>query len=197
MFRLTFIFFSIFLSSEAFSWWMWTPGDSVDDSTQLLMVQGYHPDQPVPFSHKLHANDRNISCEYCHNAARRSTSAGIPPLNTCMGCHKVVNTDAEPIQYITEKYEKNEPIEWVKVHDLPDFVRFSHQVHVLAKGENGENLLQCESCHGPVKTMAAVEQWAPLQMGWCIDCHNQEKIPARDGKPAVPNASVSCNVCHY
>ncbi len=167
------------LSTPALSWWMWTPGDTVDTSTQSLIGNGYHPDQPITnFSHKIHAGDRKIPCEYCHSQARRSPVAGIPPMNHCMGCHKVVATDKEGVKQLTEKYEKKEPIEWVKVHDLPDHVRFSHKPHVLAG-------VTCQECHGPVETMATAEQWAPLQMGWCIDCHKQKKVP------------ISCNTCHY
>ena len=176
---------------------MWTPGDGVDDSSQSLLVAGYRPDQPIAFDHSLHAGDRNIDCQYCHNGARRSTSAGIPPLNTCMGCHKVVNKDATEIKKITELYEKGMQIEWTKVNVLPDYVKFSHKIHVGAEDPMGRNLLACEDCHGNVKGMTIVEQWAPLQMGWCIECHNKVKIPAKDGKPAVTNASVSCNKCHY
>ncbi|MCY4443348.1 MAG: cytochrome c3 family protein [Proteobacteria bacterium] len=166
------------ISSQAYGWWMWTPGDTVDDSTQNTLVAGYMPDQPVPFSHKLHAGDRQISCEYCHSGARRSASAVVPDLATCMGCHQVVAIDKEPIKLITEKYRKNEPLQWVKVNDLPDHVRFSHQPHVLAG-------VSCESCHGEVKEMEKVSQWAPLQMGWCIGCHKEN------------NASISCQSCHY
>ncbi len=165
-----------FLSSQpayaGFSWWSWTPGDTVDHV-------GYKPDQPIPFSHKLHAGKRQIPCQYCHSSARRSITSGIPPLNTCMGCHRFVKTDSPHIKKITEKYEKNEPMEWVKVHDLPDFVRFSHQIHV--KGAK----LQCQECHGPVEEMDTVEQIAPLQMGWCLDCHRKK------------DANIDCLTCHY
>ena len=150
----------------------------MDDSTQNVLVAGYEPDQPIPFSHKLHAGERNIACEYCHSGARRSASAVIPPTSTCMGCHQVVATDKAPIKWLTEKYEKKEPVRWVRVHDLPDHVRFSHKPHVLAG-------VSCESCHGPVKTMEKLGQWAPLQMGWCISCHKHEE------------ASINCQSCHY
>lgn len=187
----------IVLSPTAHSWWSFTPGDTVDNSTQLLAVKGYHPDQPIPFPHKLHASDRGIPCEYCHSSARRSISAGIPPLNTCMGCHKMVNTEAESIKKLKAAFDSNQPIQWTKVHDLPDFVRFSHKVHVLAKDAVGKPLLDCQTCHGQVQGMLTAEQYAPLQMGWCVECHNKEKIPAQNGKPAVKNASVSCNTCHF
>lgn len=150
---------------------MYTPGDTVDNV-------GYKPEQPLPFNHKLHAGDKQIPCEYCHSSARRSISAGVPSVNTCMGCHKVVVPDRDPIKFIADKYEKNEPIEWTKVHDLPDHVRFTHKRHVLAG-------VDCAVCHGDVKTMDVAEQVAPLQMSWCIDCHVQKGAP------------TSCNTCHY
>ena len=158
-------------SHSAYGWWMWTPGDTVDHP-------GYKPTQPIPFSHKLHSGQMKMPCEYCHNGARRSHSSVVPPMNTCMGCHKIVATDREPIKYLTEKYNKNEPIEWIKVHDLPDFVRFSHRIHV-------GNGMECQTCHGAVQEMEIVEQVAPLQMGWCIECHTEK------------GASVDCLTCHY
>lgn len=166
------LFLSLLLSEAAYSWSMYTPGDTVDNV-------GYKPEQPIPFSHKLHAGDKKIPCQYCHSAARRSITSGIPPLNTCMGCHKLVATDKEPIKKITEHYKNNDPIQWVKVHDLPDFVRFSHKIHVTGAK------LECQECHGPVETMDVVEQLAPLQMGWCVGCHKEK------------NAKLDCMTCHY
>jgi hypothetical protein len=159
-------------SGPAQAWWMYTPGDTVDNV-------GYKPEQPIPFSHKLHAGDRQIPCQYCHSSARRSITSGIPPLNTCMGCHKVTMTDRPNIKTITEHFNNNKPMEWVKVHDLPDFVRFSHKMHVTSGG------LQCQDCHGPVQEMEVVEQVAPLQMGWCVQCHKER------------GASIDCMTCHY
>lgn len=187
----------ILSSNTGFAWWAWTPGDHVDNSIQSQFVNGYHPDQPIPFSHKLHAGDRGIECQYCHNAARRSQSAGIPPMNTCMGCHKIVKADAEPIKMMAKMYKENEPVVWTKVHDLPDYVRFTHQPHVLAKDSNGNQLLSCESCHGEVKEMTTVAQWAPLQMGWCIECHNKQREPVSPGGPVLTYAPTSCNTCHH
>lgn len=169
---------SLLISSRADAWWMWTPGDTVDNSSQSIFAPGYKPTQPIPFSHKIHAGDRKIPCEYCHSSARRSASAGIPPLNNCMGCHKIVATDRENIKILTEAYTKKETINWIKVHDLPDHVRFSHQPHVAGG-------VTCQECHGAVETMEVVEQWAPLQMGWCISCHNQKEV------------STNCMTCHY
>lgn len=178
LYRILFQFFFLvstlfFIKAEdGMAWSMWTPGDTVDNV-------GYKPEQPIPFSHKLHAGDKKIPCQYCHSSARRSITSGIPPLNTCMGCHRLVATDRPWIQKITESYKKDQPISWVKVHDLPDFVRFSHKIHVVGGG------LDCQECHGKVQDMEVVEQVAPLQMGWCIDCHKQK------------GAKQDCMACHY
>lgn len=183
--------------SVSLNWWSWTPGDSVDDSAQSLFSSGYRPEQPIAFDHSLHAGDLDISCDFCHSSARRSPVASIPSTNTCMGCHQHAQVSSPQIDLLKEHYATKTPIEWVRVHDLPDFVRFSHEVHVNAKDNAGNSLLSCETCHGNLKGMTVAEQWAPLQMGWCVECHNQIREPARDGKPAVTNASVSCNTCHY
>ena len=148
----------------------WTPGDTVEDV-------GYHPDQPIAFPHDKHAA-RGVPCQYCHSSARRSASAGIPPLNTCLGCHQYVRTDKDPIKFITAKWKANEPMQWTKVHDMPDFVRFSHRPHVQ-KG------VTCAECHGEVEKMGTVEQVKSMQMGWCIECHQANKAP------------ISCATCHY
>ncbi len=175
------------ITTNAFArgWWVWSPGKDVEDI-------GYAPDQEINFSHKLHAGDRKIPCEYCHSSARRSITAGIPPTNTCMGCHRFVHTEAEPIKYLTEKFNKNEPMKWTKVHDLPDFVRFSHKVHVLAK-------IECQKCHGEVEKMEKLEQRAPLLMGWCVECHDHKvtKTLADGSKVEHPQAPVTCATCHY
>lgn len=164
----------------------WTPGDTVDNV-------GYHPEQPIDFPHDLHAGEKQIPCQYCHSSARRSPVAGIPSMNVCMGCHNYVATDKEAIKYLTAKYEKKEPIEWVKVHDMPDFVRFSHKPHILSEKlaknyekEFAENDGQaCFLCHGDVKEMGTVSQAKSMQMGWCVDCHVNNE------------ASISCETCHY
>ncbi len=177
------VFFAVVgQSTVANAWWFWTPGDTVDNV-------GYKPEQPIPFSHKLHAGTkanggREIPCQYCHSSARRSFSSGIPSGNTCMGCHKIVRTDKPAIKKITEAYNNNQPIEWVKVHDLPDFVRFPHKRHVQTKDQGGAGLA-CQECHGKVEEMEVVEQGAPLQMGWCIGCHKER------------NAPLDCFTCHY
>ena len=138
---------------------------------------GYAPEQPVAFSHKLHAGTRKIPCLYCHANAERSRHATIPSSNVCMNCHLVVRTDRPAIQTVTHLYEAGKPIPWVRVHRVPDYVYFSHRWHV-AKG------IACQTCHGPVETMDVIRQAENLKMGWCISCHRQNK------------ASQECNTCH-
>jgi len=160
----------VYAGTSLWTGW-WTPGDTVDNA-------GYKPEQPIEFSHELHAGQKQIPCQYCHFGARRSASAVVPGLNTCMGCHLYVKTDSPRIQYITKLYKDKEPIRWVKVHDLPDHAHFVHSQHVKAG-------VDCASCHGQVEKMSEVQQVAPLQMGWCIDCHKEN------------NARVNCSTCHY
>lgn len=174
-------------------WWFWTPGDTVDNV-------GYHPEQPLPFDHSTHAGERKIPCQYCHYNARRSESAGVPAMNTCMGCHKVAGTALDAIKQLTEKYNNREPIEWVRVHDLPDFVRFTHRQHVQAG-------IECQTCHGAVEEMKTAVQKAPLQMGWCVSCHQDNNYAANkqpnmkgaehEGVEHAQNASLECQACHY
>lgn len=146
----------------------------------------YHPEQPIHFNHRLHAGEMQIDCQFCHTYARRSPSSGVPPVQTCMSCHKVVNGRTEAgkadVQKLRDAYAKNEPIEWVKVHDLQDFVYYTHRAHIqigqdLAKvGDEG---FTCQDCHGPVEKMETAELRAwdpeldeqPLTMGWCLTCH--------------------------
>lgn len=159
--------------------------------------QGYAPEQPIPFSHKLHAGDNKIPCMYCHSGAEKSRHATIPSLNVCMNCHNVVKTDSPLIQKVRAAYDSGKPIEWVRVHELPDYVYFPHKRHV-AKG------VSCEACHGNVKEMDRVEQKGALTMGWCMECHRGQTTPKEVLKtvyphmknPQGPVAPVSCNTCH-
>jgi hypothetical protein len=159
--------------------------------------QGYAPEQPIPFSHKLHAGDNKIPCMYCHSGAEKARHAGIPSLNVCMNCHSVVKTDSPHIQKIRKAFAEGKPIEWVRVHELPDFVYFPHKRHV-AKG------VSCETCHGNVKEMARIEQKSALTMGWCMECHRGQTTPRHVLAEVYPNvkdphgpvASVNCNTCH-
>ena len=159
--------------------------------------QGYAPEQPIPFSHKLHAGDNKIPCMYCHSGAEKSRHATIPSLNVCMNCHNVVKTDSPLIQKVRAAFDAGKPIEWVRVHELPDYVYFPHKRHV-AKG------VSCETCHGNVKGMDRVEQKGALTMGWCMECHRGQTTPKEVLKtvyphmknPQGPVAPVSCNTCH-
>ncbi|MBN8553956.1 MAG: cytochrome c3 family protein [Deltaproteobacteria bacterium] len=178
--------------------------------------QNYAPKQPIPFSHKTHAGQFNIPCLYCHGAAEYAAFAEVPGVETCMNCHSVVKTDSPWIKQVKEAYDTNNPIKWVKVHVLPDFVHFNHKRHIAAG-------LECETCHGPVKTMDTVYQYSALTMGWCVNCHRDnnyvgpsraEWTKARDAlrgeslkdkpfwfqmlsHPDPHNADVSCSTCHY
>lgn len=125
---------------------------------------GYQPEQPIKYSHKLHAGQLAIDCRYCHYTVDKAAAAAIPPTEVCMNCHRFVKTDSPEIQKIAKSYEENKPIEWVKVHMLPDYVYFNHNRHVNSG-------VSCVSCHGRVDQMEVVYQAKSLSMGWCLDCH--------------------------
>jgi hypothetical protein len=136
--------------------------------------QGYAPEQPIAFSHKLHAGDNKVACLYCHFAATKSRHAGIPPANVCMNCHGILRKETAELAKLKEAVAQGRPIEWIKIHNLPDFVYFNHSQHVLSS-------VACQECHGPVETMVRVRQEKPLTMGWCLDCHKQRGIGAASG----------------
>src|SRR5262245_8934662 len=131
--------------------------------------EGERVEQPVPFSHQHHVQGAGIDCRYCHTSVENSSFAGIPPTKTCMNCHSQVWTNAPMLEPIRASYRDNKSLHWTRVHDLPDFVYFSHEIHVN-KG------VGCKSCHGAVDEMPLMYQHASLQMEWCLDCHrNPEK----------------------
>jgi mono/diheme cytochrome c family protein len=150
------------------------------------VAQGYQPEQPIAFSHKIHAGENGIDCNYCHSSARHSKTSGIPSANVCMNCHTYINEgtqtgtteinkiyeavgyDPETRSYI-EGYQQK-PIKWIKIHNLPDLVYFNHSQHVNAGQQ------ECQTCHGPIEEMDVVEQHSPLTMGWCIDCHRETEV---------------------
>ncbi len=173
--------------------------------------QGYEPDQPIAFSHRLHSGELEIDCEYCHYGVRKSRHAGIPPANLCMNCHRLVSSSFDAVleeeaRALAEERDPQRvvspelailyaalgldselaplpgavprPIEWVRVHSLPDFVYFDHRPHVAAD-------VTCESCHGLVQGMERMRQAEALSMGWCLECHRES-----DG------ASTDCVTCH-
>jgi len=158
--------------------------------------QGYYPDQPIPFSHKTHAGDYKIDCRYCHSSAAYSSHSPVPSMNVCMNCHKAVKTDSPHIQKLTKMYEAGEPIPWVRIHEVPDFVRFDHAVHIGHK-------IACQTCHGPVETMEKVYQYAPLTMGWCMNCHRGVTTPEHVIEEEIRehgewhSAPIDCSTCHY
>jgi hypothetical protein len=155
------------------------------------VYQGYHPDQPIKFSHKIHAGDNSIQCVYCHSGAEKSKTAGVPSVNVCMNCHKGISETANQgsKEEIAKIYAaagwdptkmaytgQQKPILWNKVHVLPDFVFFPHSQHVMV------GKVECETCHGDVKKMTTVEQFAPLTMGWCINCHRTTDVKMEGNK---------------
>ena len=172
--------------------------------------QGYSPDQPIAYSHRLHAGELGIDCTYCHTGAEKGRHAGIPAAGICMNCHRIVTAPrvdvlAEAEQAKTDERKvrpvispeirklytalgldderkpdpnrQTEPIEWVAVHKLPDFVAFDHRSHVAAD-------VACQTCHGPVESMERMRQHSTLLMGWCVNCHRERQ------------ATLDCGACH-
>jgi hypothetical protein len=125
---------------------------------------GYAPLQPVPFSHKQHAGDLGIDCRYCHNTVERAGFAAIPPTRTCMNCHALVLKESLKLEPIRSSFAGDAPLEWIKVHMLPQYAHFNHGVHVSAG-------VGCATCHGRIDQLKIVQQIAPLSMSWCLDCH--------------------------
>ncbi|OGU03561.1 MAG: hypothetical protein A2W29_12225 [Gemmatimonadetes bacterium RBG_16_66_8] len=136
------------------------------------------PRQPVFYRHDVHAGQYQMDCRYCHFAAEVSQHPGLPTLSTCMGCHLLAGAAIPEVGKVREAYSNQQPIQWIKVHNLPQFVQFPHMRHVQAD-------VACQTCHGPIETMPQVYQYSSLKMGWCLDCHEQR------------NVSTDCTVCHY
>ena len=125
---------------------------------------GYRPIQPVPYSHKLHAGDLGMDCRYCHTSVEVSAKANVPPTATCMNCHTMILPESEKLLPIRESFATGQPMEWVRIHNIPDYAFFDHSAHINAG-------VGCISCHGNVAEMVVVQQVEPLSMGWCLDCH--------------------------
>ena len=130
----------------------------------VVTAEGIARVQPVQFSHEHHVNDDGIDCRYCHTSVENSSSAGIPPTETCMNCHSQIWSDSPQLAPVRESWETGEPLEWVRVHDMPDYVYFNHSIHVN-KG------VGCETCHGRVDQMPLMMKAEPMTMEWCLDCH--------------------------
>ena len=201
---------------------------------QVGVDQGYMPVQPIHYSHKIHAGANQIECKYCHSSARKSKHSGIPALNVCMNCHKniaeyngeedlengytkdfytkeikklyaAVGWDEENQRYTGE----TQPVKWVRIHNLPDFVYFNHAQHVQV----GE--IACQKCHGPVEEMEVMYQYSPLTMGWCINCHRETNVKVESNEyyakiheelskkygveklTAAQMGGLECGKCHY
>ncbi len=125
---------------------------------------GYQPEQPVPYSHRLHVGELGMDCRYCHNTVERTARAAIPPTQTCMNCHSRVRTNSDKLTPVFESFATGKPVQWIRVHDLPDYVYFNHSIHV-------NRGVGCVSCHGRIDTMEEVRQEEALSMGWCLECH--------------------------
>ena len=138
-----------------------------------VTYEGVRKPQPVPFSHQHHVTGLGIDCRYCHTSVENSSFAGIPPTKTCMNCHSEIWTNADILEPVRASYRNETPIWWTKLHDLPDYVYFNHEIHIN-KG------IGCASCHGPVDEMPLTYAHASLQMEWCLDCHRN---PAKNIRP--------------
>ena len=134
---------------------------------------GYAPIQPVPFSHALHNGQLGIDCRYCHSNVEKSGFANIPTSQTCMNCHNQIKTDSPLLAPIRDSYQSGDPVPWIQIHQVPDYVYFNHSVHV-------NRGISCVECHGQVNQMDTVRETKPLSMGFCLDCH---RAPAAHLRP--------------
>ncbi len=183
---------------------------AIDGLYSIGIQRGYQPKQPIAFSHKIHAGTYEINCKYCHTGVMKNKSANIPSPNICMNCHSQIkvgtNTGETEIAKIYAAIENNKPIEWVRIHNLPDLAYFNHAQHVNVGG------IECQTCHGPIQEMDVVKQYSLLTMGWCIDCHRKTDINSKGNayydkllelhnskKPmkVEDNGGLECAKCHY
>jgi mono/diheme cytochrome c family protein len=179
-----------------------------DKTYEIGINQGYAPRQPIAFSHKLHAGMYEIDCNYCHTGVNRGRRATLPAVNICMNCHNAIKTKSPEIQKIWRAVRTHKPIEWVRVHNLPDLAYFNHAQHVKVGG------VECKACHGDVTQMEVVTQHSTLTMGWCINCHRQTVVKAdgnayydkllilhrqtKKGDMHVADiGGLECSKCHY
>ncbi|MES2520983.1 MAG: cytochrome c3 family protein [Bacteroidota bacterium] len=181
---------------------------TIDAAYGVGIHQGYAPEQPIQFSHKLHAGQYQINCNYCHTGVYKGKGANIPSANICMNCHNAIKRESPEIQKIYRSLEKDEPIQWVRVHNLPDLAYFNHAQHTNVGG------LECSNCHGDIAKMEVVQQRSTLTMGWCIDCHRKTDVNAKgnayyDKLVELHNSEhkeplkvqniggLECSKCHY
>lgn len=181
---------------------------TIDSAYGIGIHKGYAPEQPIQFSHKLHAGQYEINCTYCHTGVYKGKGANIPSANICMNCHNAIKRESPEIQKIYRSLEKDEPIQWVRVHNIPDLAYFNHSQHTNVGG------LECTNCHGEIAKMEVVQQRSSLTMGWCIDCHRKTNVNAKgnayyDKLVALHNSEnkeplkvqdiggLECSKCHY
>ena len=186
-----------------------------DAGTSLGRQENYEPDQPIKFSHVVHAKDMQIDCQYCHTTVAHSKHAGIPDVNICWNCHSIVregtNSGKHQINKVIEAWESETPIQWIKVYNLQDHVFFSHAQHVTV------GKVECLTCHGAIEEMDRVRQVGDLSMGWCINCHRDTEVQFFDNEfysqykelhklmdsdeidrvTAELTGGTECSKCHY
>jgi hypothetical protein len=181
-------------------WFYFTPSN-----TQV----GYTPNQPVPYSHRLHAGELGMDCRYCHSQIEQSHEAAVPPTQTCMGCHSIVHTESEKLAPVRESWETDESVAWIRVHQVPDHAFFNHSAHLSAG-------VGCTSCHGRVDQMEVVGVQEPIAMQWCMNCHrnpdehirppsevtnmswepDEAWLAQRDEVVSNLNPPLNCSGCH-
>ncbi len=150
---------------------------------------GYTPTQPIDFSHALHAGEMQIDCQYCHTGVEKGRHANIPSVSSCMNCHAIAKRDSPQIQRLTRHYEEGIPLEWERIHRVPDFAYFSHSVHVN-KG------IDCANCHGNVEQMDKVGQVQSFTMGACLDCHREPHKQMPELAGLIQKGPEDCAACH-
>jgi hypothetical protein len=183
-------------------------------ASPVALAAGYAPVQPVPYSHALHAGKLGMDCRYCHTTVEKTAFAALPPTQTCMNCHTNIRPTSDALKPVRDSWETGEPIHWVKVHNLPQYVYFNHAAHV-------NHGVGCIECHGRIDRMDVVAQQKPLSMSWCLECHRSPDSHLRprseitnmdwkpQGDPAVQGAALarayhihdtaymtSCYTCH-
>lgn len=180
---------------------------------EVAVEQNYAPEQPIAFSHKLHAGENQINCNYCHTGAYKGKQSNIPSLNICMNCHTYIKKGPKhgetEIKKLTDAYAAGTPVKWVRVHNLPDLAYFNHSQHTQVAG------IECQKCHGPIEEMEVVKQYSNLTMGWCVNCHRETAVNSKDNAyydrllkvhaeskkkndmTAEEMGGLDCSKCHY
>ncbi len=192
----------ILVAIVLFFWWFGSP---------KFTDVGYQPKQPIDYSHKFHVGKLGLDCRYCHTSVDKAATASIPPTQTCMNCHTLVLPESKKLQPDRDSWSTGQPIEWIRIHKIPDYAYFNHSIHINAG-------VGCASCHGNVADMERVRQVEPLSMGWCLDCHrnpgphlrpldqvtnmqwvppaNHAELAAKLRAERNLNPSEDCSTCH-